>query len=309
MKYAESYLRLGYTTVRDCGNDYYASVSARDAVAEGLIQGARVITSGKIVTPTTRGNSSFGSLYLEVDDPAEMRGVCRREMAQGVDFIKYMVTGAVLNEGGSPGQIVTTPEEIRAMTGAADSLGTYIAAHCHGTEGIKQAILNGVHTIEHATYMDEECVELILKQGNTTATIPTFSICYTIIHESYSGGVMAEYVAKGRDAIGHMAKSVEMSEKAGVRVGWGTDLDRQMAEKFPGLEFTARSEMGLPNITILREATINCAKILGMDDMLGTVKAGKYADLVVIDGKPDEDMNAMKQVPTYVFKEGKRCTI
>ena len=106
-----------------------------------------------------------------------------------------------------------------------------------------------------------------------------------------------------------MAKSVEMSEKAGVRVGWGTDLDRQMAEKFPGLEFTARSEMGLPNITILREATINCAKILGMDDMLGTVKAGKYADLVVIDGKPDEDMNAMKQVPTYVFKEGKRCTI
>jgi imidazolonepropionase-like amidohydrolase len=309
MKYAESYLRLGYTTVRDCGNDYYASVSARDAVAEGLIQGARVITSGKIVTPTTRGNSSFGSLYLEVDDPAEMRGVCRREMAQGVDFIKYMVTGAVLNEGGSPGQIVTTPEEIRAMTGAADSLGTYIAAHCHGTEGIKQAILNGVHTIEHATYMDEECVELILKQGNTTATIPTFSICYTIIHESYSGGVMAEYVAKGRDAIGHMAKSVEMSEKAGVLVGWGTDLDRQMAEKFPGLEFTARSEMGLPNITILREATINCAKILGMDDMLGTVKAGKYADLVVIDGKPDEDMNAMKQVPTYVFKEGKRCTI
>lgn len=304
--YAKQYLRMGYTTIRDCGNDYYAGVAVRDAINTGVVTGTRVITSGKILTPITRGNSSFGTLYKEVDDPAQMMAACRREMEQGCDFIKYMVTGAVLNEGGVPGQMVTTPEEIAAICKAADSLGTYVAAHCHGTQGIKAAIANGIHTIEHASYMDEECVEMILARGNTTAIVPTFSVAYTIAERLFDGGVLDEFVLKAKDAMAHMAQSTLMSEAAGISVGFGTDLDMSFAEKYPGLEFYSRVDMGVDNIAVLKQATINSAKIVHMDDVLGTVKAGKWADLVVIDGNPDEDMNVMKQYPTHVFKEGKQ---
>lgn len=306
MTYAKSYLRHGYTTIRDCGNDFYAGVAARTAVESGLLQGCRIITSGKIITPTTRGNECFGTLYLEEDRPEAMMGVCRREMSRGVDFIKYMVTGAVLNAGGEPGALVTTEAEIAAISRAADSLGTYVAAHCHGTQGIKLAIKNGIHTIEHASYMDEECVELILKQGNHTVTVPTFSVAYTIAKEMYSGGVQGEFVEKAKDALEHMGQSAKMASAAGVLVGWGTDLDKQFFEACPGLEFLARSETGISNLELLRQATINSAKIVGLDDRCGTVKAGKYADLVVLDGNPDEDINVMKQMPVHVFKEGKQ---
>lgn len=113
--YAKTYLKLGYTTIRDAGNDYYASVTVRDNINRGVLTGARVITSGKILTPTTRGNSSFGTLYKEIDGAEAMLKACREECAAGVDFIKYMCTGAMLNLGGVPGQIVTTPEELRAI--------------------------------------------------------------------------------------------------------------------------------------------------------------------------------------------------
>ena len=305
LAYAKHYLRMGYTTVRDCGNDFYVGVAVRDAINEGVATGARVITSGKIISPTTRGNSSFGSLYKEIDDPAQMMAACRKEKEQGCDFIKYMVTGAVLNLGGVPGEMVTTPEEIAAICKAAASIGTYVAAHCHGTEGIKEAIKNGIHTIEHASYMDEECVELILKMGNTTSIVPTFSVAYTLAENLFEGGVIPEFVEKAKDAVKHMAISSKMSDYAGVCVGFGTDLDLAFAKQYTGLEFYSRVEYGLDNIAVLKQATINSAKIALLDDVLGTIKVGKWADLVVIDGNPDEDMNVMKKLPVHVFKEGK----
>ena len=95
-----------------------------------------------------------------------------------------------------------------------------------------------------------------------------------------------------------------MAESAGITVGWGTDFDRENFDKYVGLEFTARGEIGIANETILRQATINSAKIVGLEDKLGTIKCGKYADLAIMAGKPDEDLSTMKQLPLYVFKEG-----
>ncbi len=144
--------------------------------------------------------------------------IVRKETARGVDFIKYMVTGAVLNEGGVPGELVTTAEEIKAITTAAESVGTYVAAHCHGTEGIKLAIKNGVRTIEHASYMDEECIELCLRRKDMVATVPTVSIAYTLYNELYEGGVLPEFVEKSRDACNAMAKGIGMCEEAGILI-------------------------------------------------------------------------------------------
>ena len=304
MEYAKVYLKHGYTTIRDCGNDFYCGVAVRDAVNRGIIQGTRIITSGKIVSPIAKGNKSFGTLYEEVDRPDEMLRVCRNEVAQGVDFIKYMITGAVLNESGVPGEMVTTPAEIKAIVEAADSLNTYVAAHCHGTEGIKQAVINGIRTIEHASYMTEECVELILKYGCRSSLVPTLSIAYSLYNHFFEGTILQEFIDKSRVACAHMMEGIKMAEAAGITVGWGTDFDRENFDKYVGLEFTGRGESGISNETILRQATINSAKIAGMEDKLGTIKCGKYADLAVMAGKPDEDLSAMKQLPLYVFKEG-----
>ncbi len=304
MEYAKVYLKHGYTTIRDCGNDFYTGAATRQAVNRGIIQGARIITSGKIISPIAKGNKSFGTLYEEVDRPEEMMRVCRNEVVQGVDFIKYMVTGAVLNESGVPGEMVTTPAEIKAIVEAADSLGTYVAAHCHGTEGIKQAVINGVRTIEHASYMDEECIELILKYGCRSSLVPTLSIAYSLFNHFFDGAILQEFMDKARTACTHMMRGIIMAESAGITVGWGTDFDRENFDKYVGLEFTARGEIGIANETILRQATINSAKIVGLEDKLGTIKCGKYADLAIMAGKPDEDLSTMKQLPLYVFKEG-----
>ncbi len=303
--YAKQYLKLGYTTIRDAGNDHYASVTVRDYIANGTLTGARVITSGKILSPTTKGNSSFGTLYKEIDGPEAMLKAVREEVAAGVDFIKYMSTGAVLNLGGVPGQMITTPEELRAIVEAADRLGTYVASHCHGTQGIKEAIKAGIRTIEHASYMDEECVELILKGGNVISTIPTLAVTYSLRNE-YSGPVLPEFREKSMDAEKHMAASMRMCCEGGVLVGFGTDLDLENAAQHPGIEFLARAEHGIDPETVLKQATINSAKIVHMEDRLGTICRGKLADIVIIDGKPDEDLSCMVNYPAMVFKEGKR---
>lgn len=304
MKHAQLYLQQGYTTIRDCGSDYYSGMAVKYAERTGTINCSKVIACGKIISPTTKGNECFGSLYWEIDDPKEMRHAARVEASKGVDFIKYMITGAVLNEGGVPGEMISSDEEIKALVDAAKSVGLYVAAHCHGTEGIKAAIRNGVKTIEHASYMDEECIKLIKEREDEVATIPTLAIAYTLYKELYEGGVLPEFVVKAKDACEHMAISLDMCEKAGVLVGWGTDLDLQMYERYPGLEFIARAEFGAPNIQSLKQATINSAKIVGLDHVCGSVKVGKLADLVVIDGNPDEDINVMKKRPRMVFKEG-----
>ena len=127
---------------------------------------------------------------------------------------------------------------------------------------------------------------------------------YTLVKD-YAGNTTQEFIDKSRDAIGHMAASAKLGAEAGVRVGFGTDLDLRNALEHTGIEFLARAEFGIDPVEILREATIESAAIVGMDDVCGTIKAGKLADLCVFDGKPDEDMNVMSHYPVYVFKEGR----
>ena len=134
--------------------------------------------------------------------------------------------------------------------------------------GIKEAIKAGVRTIEHASYMDEECVELILKRGNDICTVPTFAVAYSLVSE-LSGPVVPEFKSKTEDGIAHMAQGIHLCQAAGITIGFGTDLDMENAAKYPGIEFQARASYGVDNETILKQATIESAKILRMDDKLG----------------------------------------
>lgn len=305
ISFAQDKLRYGYTTLRDCGCPYGVAAAVRDGIESGMIEGPRVIAGGHCVTPTTRGNSDFGPLYHEFDSASDALRVARQEVTEGADFIKYMATGAVLNIGGDPNMAITTEAELQALVDAATGLGTYVAAHCHGIEGIKLCVKTGVRSIEHATYIDKECVDLILALGNRSFLVPTFAIVWAI-----RDGIVDDIPGEVRDKIAVVAsqclKNLKYAFDRGVRLGFGTDIDQAAFDRAPFLEFIARREMGLDNLTLLRQATIGSAELIGLESRTGTVKEGKDADLIVLCGKPDEVFEDLIQKPLMVFARGRR---
>ena len=303
--YGYSYLRNGYTTVRDCGCMYYLGVYLREAYAKGLLMGPRVITAGACNSPSASGNSDFGAVYKEFNGAQDALRIAREDIAAGADFVKYMVTGAVMNKGGDPGAMICTKEELHALSDAAKSMNTYVAAHCHGKEGIMACIEEEIGTIEHGTFIDDECISALIAHGNRTAVIPTFSVVYSMAKDM-TGSTPSFMKERCEGILSHVKTYMLKAYRAGVCMGWGTDADRLTFELQPGLEFMARSEMGLSNKELLRQATIDSAKIVGMDEVAGTIKVGKYADLICVDGNPDEDISVMYHLPLHVWKEGKQ---
>ena len=167
--FAKSYLKQGYTTVRDCGSNYYTAVAVREAIDNGIVPGPRIIASGLIITPTETGNDTFGPLYAEADGVDEVIKACRREFKNGADFIKYMASGAFFNAGGVPGQTIVKFDELRAAVEVAGSKNSYVAAHAHGADSIKLCIKAGVRTIEHASFIDDAGIEMLMHTKTVTS--------------------------------------------------------------------------------------------------------------------------------------------
>lgn len=301
---AQKKLSYGYTTLRDCGSTFNTAIKTRDAIERGVIAGPRILAAGRCITPTTRGNEAFGPLYREFDNPAEARQVVRKEMAYGADFIKYMATGSVLNPGGIPGDVITTREELQALVDAAAELHTYVGAHCHGKQAIMLCAECGVKTIEHATYLDQECIDKIHEMGDNSAIIPTLAITYEL-RDGIVGGVTPRVKAMISGVIDSMLANSALAYKQGIKMGWGSDIDLEGFLIAPFLEFQARRDMGLTNIQMLRQITIESARIAGLDDVCGTIKVGKDADLVVLSGKPEEEYADLTKKPDMVFARGK----
>lgn len=302
---AQKKLSYGYTTLRDCGSAFNAAIATRNAVNAGILRGPRILASGRCITPTTTGNEAFGPLYCEIDDPAQARKIVRKEMSYGADFIKYMATGSVLNPGGIPGDVITTREELQALAEAAEELHTYVGAHCHGTEAIKLCAECGVRTIEHATYLDQECIDIIHARGDRSALIPTFAITYEL-RDGLVGGITPRVKAMVSDVIDSMLANSAKAYAQGVPMGWGSDIDLEGFMIDPFLEFKARRDMGMTNLQMLRQITIESAKIVGLDSVCGTIKVGKDADLIVLAGKPDQNFSDLTQKPAFVFAKGVR---
>ena len=300
---AQEYLRQGYTTVRDCGSSFSVVNALRDATASGSVQGPRIISSGQIITPTENGNNCFANMYVEADGADEVQKTCRKLFQAGGDFIKVMATGAFYNDGGVPGQTIVTEEELRMMVQVAASKDSYVAAHCHGTEAIKLCIKCGVRSIEHCSLIDDEGIEM-LKESSESFMVPTIAIDKVPYDEP---ATIPEYMWPKIDSLTELSHNcLKKAYKAGCLMGWGSDLDMENLKKRPGYEFVARKEMmGFDNLEMLKQATINSAKIVRLDDKLGTVKAGKLADLIVVDGNPDEDIYVMTKDLVHVMKEGK----
>ena len=306
IRYANEFLRQGFTTIRDCGNPYYVGIALRDAVAGKIVHGPRILSAGMCMSPYAKGNSTFPNLYYEVNTPEEILKACRDEYAKGVDFFKYMGTGSVANLTGVPGALISSRKELFALQAAAEDMGTYAAVHCHGVEGIRYCTEAGIHTIEHASMIDEDCIELILKKNGQTTIVPTLDPVVQM-HRGFECDDMSQMSMQKIDEVYAHTGNLVQASRAGVLTGWGTDISLSFFAAHPGYEFDARREIGYTNLEMLQQATINSAKIVGMADRLGTVKVGKLADLIVIDGNPDEDISVMMKHPWAVYKEGVRC--
>lgn len=306
VRYANEFLRQGFTTIRDCGNPFYIGIAMRDAFAQNLMVGPRMIVAGKCITPYAKGNNSFPELYYEANTEEELLKACRYEHALGTDFLKYMGTGSGANLTGVPGELVSTRKEIFAMQNIAEQLHTTLAVHCHGTEGIKYAAEAGVHTIEHASLIDDECIDILLKNQQRTAIVPTLSpIANTALGED--SGRLPQNIVEKLKYLYSNAENIVRASRAGVMTAWGTDNSMTFFASHPGYEFKARARLGYTNIEMLQQATINSAKVLGLEDKLGTVKVGKLADFIIVDGDPAKDYTVMMKYPDAVYKEGVRC--
>lgn len=301
--FAREYLKQGYTTIRDAGSPYNITAGLNKAAKQGFINIPQLISSGLIMTPTEVGNETFENLYYVADSPYEVRKGCREQYELGNDIIKYMVTGAYLNEAGNPGDLIATEDELRAAVEIAKMKNSYVMGHAHGAEGIKMAIRTGIRTIEHGSFIDDEAIEM-LKNAEDTWLVPTAAIGLACIDDE-DASLSADAIEKSKKYEMAEKNAVNNAYKAGLKLGFGSDIDMKNFIKHPGMEFYARTDwFDFDYKDILLQATKYSAEIAGLDDCKGTIKVGKNAELVLIDGKPDEDIYVMKNMPKYVYYKG-----
>lgn len=312
--FAERTLMAGFTTVRDLGErGGGVSVSLRNAVNQGMLKGPRIFTAGKSIASTGgHADPSNGARRGLLPDPGPEDGVIntvddarkavRQHYKDGADLIKITATGGVLSYAKSGDNPQFTVDEVRAIVDTAKDYGFTVAAHAHGKEGMRRAILGGVTSIEHGTQMDEELFPLMKKHG--TWYVPTI-IAGTFVSEKAAAepNYYPEIVRPKALAIGPKIKSTAgAAYKAGVRIAFGTD-----AGVFPhgqnAREFELMVEAGMPPMFALQAATTRAAELLGMTDDLGNLAAGKFADVVAVPGNPLEDIGVMRKV-SFVMKDG-----
>ncbi len=311
--YARRTLLAGFTTVRNLGDSANESVALRNAINSGLIPGPRIYTAGKAIGSTgghadpTNGlnqelTKDLGPVDGIINSPEDAIKAVREHYKSGDDVIKIMPSGGVLDEGASGDNAQMTLEEIRAVTTTAHDYGFAVAAHAHGAEAIRRAVLGGVDSIEHGTYMDAEDMKLMVEHG--TYFVPTiiagdFVARTAKDHPNY----YPPQVAAKALAIGPLIQATAgRAYKAHVKIAFGTD-----AAVYPhgenAHEFELMVGAGMPPLFAIQAATINAATLLRHDKELGTVEAGKLADVVAVPGNPLDDISLMTKV-SFVMKQG-----
>lgn len=302
-QHAKWFLDLGFTTLRDVGDrESYPAIAVRNAINAGIVAGPRIKTPGVMLTPPECGTSNAAYFCHYASGADEYRRGVREELMQGADFIKIYGTGSMLSHGSTPGGRIMHEDEIEASVKMAQMKGIYIAAHCHGTEAIDTMVRLGVRTIEHASFISEQTLQK-MNGRRDVGIVPTVSISSEamLIAQNYSQQVLDRF----KTAREHLYACLRKAASYDVLIGWGTDIFMDAQAEDPYLEFKVRKEaLGYSNIEILKQCTRNSAELIQMDDAVGTVKVGKYADFVVIDGDPVQDITLMYHKPTHVIKGG-----
>jgi imidazolonepropionase-like amidohydrolase len=310
--YARRTLLAGFTTIRNLGDSANESAALRNAINAGVVPGPRIFTAGKAIGSTGgHGDPSnglrqdlmkdFGAVDGIINGPEDAVKAVREHYKLGDDVIKIMPSGGVLDEGASGDNSQMTLEEIRAIVTTAHDYGFAVAAHAHGAEAIKRAVLGGVDSIEHGTYMDAEDMKLMVEHG--TYFVPTIIAGDFVARQAKIPGYYPATVARKASEIGPLIQATAgRAYKAHVKIAFGTD-----AAVYPhgenAHEFELMVGAGMPTMFVIQAATVNAATLLRHDKDLGSVTAGKIADVVAVPGNPIDDISLMKRV-SFVMKEG-----
>lgn len=310
--YAARTLQAGFTTVRNLGDGDGESIALRNAIEAGIVPGPRIFTAGTPIGST--GGHADGTDGYRKDlqgDPGPKQGVIngtadawkavRQHYKDGVDLIKIMPSGGVLDESASADNPQMTLDEIQAVVAAAHDYGFTVAAHAHGAEGIRRAVLGGVDSIEHGTFMDDADMQLMKQRG--TWYVPTITAGKYVQEKAEMPGYYPPQVAAKARLVGpRIQATAGKAYRAGVRIAFGTD-----AAVYPhgqnAKEFKYMVDAGIPAAYALQAATRNAAELLGRGDDLGALAPGRYADVVAVRGDPLADITRMQAVE-FVMKGG-----
>jgi len=283
--HAKKTLMAGVTTARDMGGDARCEIALRDAIGTGIVKGPRLFVSGRQICMTGGQGWQFGR---EADGPDEVRKAAREQIKAGADIVKLMATGGTMTHGVDPKDSQLLESELRAGVEEAHKAGRKAASHAHGTKGILNSLRAGIDSIEHGIYLNDECIEL-MKEKNV-ALVPTLRPGESI--EQYSHlGIDEEIIAKSRQLRKPRLESLQMAKEAGLLIGMGADCGTPMNPHGQNLqELISLVEVGFSPDQALCTGTLNGAKILGLENSLGSIEEGKIADLVVIKGNPLENI-------------------
>jgi imidazolonepropionase-like amidohydrolase len=310
--YARRTLLAGFTTIRNLGDSANESAALRNAINAGVVPGPRIFTAGKAIG-STGGHADpsdglrqdlmkdLGSVDGIINSPEDAVKAVREHYKLGDDVIKIMPSGGVLDEGASGDNSQMTLEEIRAVVTTAHDYGFAVAAHAHGAEAIRRAVLGGVDSIEHGTYMDAEDMKLMVEHG--TYFVPTIIAGDFVARQAKVPGYYPATIARKASEIGPLIQATAgRAYKAHVKIAFGTD-----AAVYPhgenAHEFELMVGAGMPPMFVIQAATVSAATLLRHDKDLGSVAAGKLADVVAVPGNPIDDISLMKRV-SFVMKEG-----
>lgn len=312
VSYARKTLMAGFTSVRDLGGE--VAPHLRDAINQGLIEGPRIWAAGKSIAttgghadPTNGMNSALAHLVGPpgptegvINSVEDARQAVRQRYKEGSDVIKITATGGVLSYARSGDAPQFTVEEVRSVVDTAKDYGYRVAAHAHGAEGMKRAVLGGVTSIEHGTYMNVEIMVLMKQKG--TWYVPTIAAGRFVAEKAKIDGYFPDVVRPKAARIGALIQETAgKAYKAGVKIAFGTDSGVG-PHGDNAREFVYMVEAGIPAAFALQSATLSAAEVLGVDDQ-GVIEAGKRADIVAMPGDPLQDIGAVMKVD-FVMKDG-----
>lgn len=309
---AEKVLLSGFTAIRDPGGGgpNYAGCSVRDAVNRGWFPGPRIFVGGRFLSITgghTDNNlappereTQFENIINGVE---EMRKAVRRDVKYGCDWIKLYATGGFFSAGDDPTQQHFSDEEMRVAVEEATRLGKFVAAHAHGAQGIKAAVLAGVRTIEHGTFIDDEGIDLMKRKG--TFLVPTMRTIEVLAEDpgpKASPGRRKAYELS-RKHFTTMLENIRNAAQRGVKIAFGSDMV-SMPLGLSAQEFRLHVRAGRTPMDAIRSATIVSAEALNVHHEIGSIEPGKRADIIAVEGDPLSDVTVLERVK-FVMKDGK----
>ncbi len=303
-------LHAGFTTVRDMGPTWpYTDVDLRDIINAGVLPGPRMQVAGNYVSATGgAGDARQFSIYVDVpvvrnlaDGVDAVRAAVRTNHKNGADFTKILATGAVLSRGLPPGAQQYSDAELAVAVEETNRWGRFTAAHAHGTEGIKAAIRAGVRTVDHGSMLDDEAIAMLL-ESDFTYYVPTLYVGVIVPRGGAALGVPEEQIRRSTEMMRYRNATFRRAMEAGLTVGFGTDAG-VFEHGHNAREFQIRVENGQSEMDAITSATSVSAMIMGWEAEVGSLEAGKYADVIAVLGNPLDDITALERV-IWVMKGG-----